>query len=318
MEAYCCECRQIAKRRIASEPSSKIPRGKNLPLTASATAGSTHRTSAVLAGAKTTDFRTVVRTEPMASTTKFVRKVEAAPVLAEHAHITIEEVAEILKVSVSWVYERTRRRSADRIPGFRLGKYWRFRETDVLAWIEMAATRSSPKCLIGRVDSMPRRERAREPTERSPLFAADTREFVCLSVATRGIRIGNRHPMTETLYLNPSEVRRLLTSLCEPSRTLVLVGVLTGIRIGEILALRWKHLDLLRGTIQVRETVSEGQFGSPKTRSSRRDVPMSDPVQKAFEVQRTRARQMGAGNLVFATRKQTPPNPRNLLRRVKL
>jgi integrase len=126
----------------------------------------------------------------------------------------------------------------------------------------------------------------------------------------------NRGPMTETLYLKPSEVRRLLTSLCEPSRTLVLVGVLTGMRIGEILALRWKHLDLLRGTIQVRETVSEGQFGSPKTRSSRRDVPMSDPVRKAFEVQRTRARQTGAEDLVFATRKQTPLNPKNLLRRV--
>jgi excisionase family DNA binding protein len=72
----------------------------------------------------------------MASATKLVRNVEAAPALAEHALITIEEVAEILNVPVSWVYERTRRRSANRIPGFRLGKYWRFRETDVLAWIE--------------------------------------------------------------------------------------------------------------------------------------------------------------------------------------
>jgi len=50
--------------------------------------------------------------------------------------LTIEEVAELLKVPISWVYGRTRRRSLDRIPGFRLGKYWRFREPDVLAWIE--------------------------------------------------------------------------------------------------------------------------------------------------------------------------------------
>jgi excisionase family DNA binding protein len=50
--------------------------------------------------------------------------------------LTIEEVAELLNVPVSWVYERTRRRSSDRIPGFRLGKYWRFREADVLAWLE--------------------------------------------------------------------------------------------------------------------------------------------------------------------------------------
>jgi excisionase family DNA binding protein len=50
--------------------------------------------------------------------------------------LTVAEVAELLKVPVSWVYERTRRRTLDRIPGFRLGKYWRFRAKDILGWIE--------------------------------------------------------------------------------------------------------------------------------------------------------------------------------------
>lgn len=50
--------------------------------------------------------------------------------------LTVEEVAKLLHVPVSWVYERTRKRGMDRVPGFRLGKYWRFREADVLAWLE--------------------------------------------------------------------------------------------------------------------------------------------------------------------------------------
>lgn len=50
--------------------------------------------------------------------------------------LTVEQVAELLQVPVSWVYERTRKRGIERIPGFRLGKYWRFRQTDVFAWIE--------------------------------------------------------------------------------------------------------------------------------------------------------------------------------------
>ena len=50
--------------------------------------------------------------------------------------LTVEDVAEILRVPNSWVYERTRRRSADRIPGFRIGKYWRFRLGDIKAWLE--------------------------------------------------------------------------------------------------------------------------------------------------------------------------------------
>ena len=50
--------------------------------------------------------------------------------------LTVEEVAEFLKVPVSLVYERTRQRGLNRLPGFRLGKYWRFRESEVLAWLE--------------------------------------------------------------------------------------------------------------------------------------------------------------------------------------
>jgi excisionase family DNA binding protein len=50
--------------------------------------------------------------------------------------LSVEEVAKLLQVPVSWVYERTRNRGNNRIPGFRLGKYWRFRAADVLAWVE--------------------------------------------------------------------------------------------------------------------------------------------------------------------------------------
>ena len=50
--------------------------------------------------------------------------------------LTVEEVAELLKVPVSWVYERTRRRGLNRLPGFRLGKYWRFDEGEIRSWLE--------------------------------------------------------------------------------------------------------------------------------------------------------------------------------------
>jgi len=64
----------------------------------------------------------------------------APHVLDPCALLSVEEVAELLNVPVSWVYERTRRRSLDRIPGFRLGKYWRFRAADVLAWLDRQRT----------------------------------------------------------------------------------------------------------------------------------------------------------------------------------
>lgn len=60
----------------------------------------------------------------------------------EDTLLTVNEVAEILKVPLSWVYGHTRERSRDRIPGFRRGKYWRFAEADVLAWL---AARRNPE-----------------------------------------------------------------------------------------------------------------------------------------------------------------------------
>lgn len=53
----------------------------------------------------------------------------------EETLLTVHDVAQILKVQPSWVYEHTRERCPDRIPGIRLGKYWRFVEADVLAWV---------------------------------------------------------------------------------------------------------------------------------------------------------------------------------------
>ena len=134
--------------------------------------------------------------------------------------------------------------------------------------------------------------------------------------SARGIRLGDRAPVQERAYLLPEQLSPLLNSLPEPCRTLVVIAALTGLRIGELLALRWKHIDLIHDVIHVRETVYEGHFGSPKTKSSRRDVPMSQPVREAFLAQRNVLTGADAENLVFASRNGTPLNPKNLLRRV--
>lgn len=55
--------------------------------------------------------------------------------------LTVSEVAQLLQVPVSWVYARTRHRSNSRLPGYRLGKYWRFDRAEVLAWIARQRTK---------------------------------------------------------------------------------------------------------------------------------------------------------------------------------
>jgi excisionase family DNA binding protein len=64
------------------------------------------------------------------------RVVSAGQFEVNSGHLlTIRQVADLLQVPVSWLYGRTRKRSLERIPGYRLGKYWRFDRDEVLAWV---------------------------------------------------------------------------------------------------------------------------------------------------------------------------------------
>ena len=47
----------------------------------------------------------------------------------------VAEIARVLHVPISWVYERTRRRGKERIPHIKLGKYLRFEPAVVREWL---------------------------------------------------------------------------------------------------------------------------------------------------------------------------------------
>ena len=55
-----------------------------------------------------------------------------------------------------------------------------------------------------------------------------------------GIRLRDTRGKTELRYYTPDVIQKLLPVVLKPCRTVVTVAVLTGLRIGEILALRWK------------------------------------------------------------------------------
>jgi integrase len=131
-----------------------------------------------------------------------------------------------------------------------------------------------------------------------------------------GIRISETGGKTQRRSYSPTQIQKLLPELSEPCGSVVRVAVLTGLRIGEILALRWKRVDLLRNTIEVAETFSDGHFGSPKTRSSRRVVPISGALRETLATHRSRSVLTDPEHLVFATSKGTPLNSKNLYNRV--
>jgi|HubBroStandDraft_6_1064221.scaffolds.fasta_scaffold02488_8 integrase len=131
-----------------------------------------------------------------------------------------------------------------------------------------------------------------------------------------GIRIRSTGSRIEHRFYSPAQVRQLLPELTEPCLTVVQLAVLTGLRIGEILALRWKRVDMLRGTIEVAETYSDGEFGSPKTRSSNRVIPISGFLRALLESHRASTKSRAPNELVFCTPTGTPLNQKNLYNRV--
>jgi integrase len=60
-----------------------------------------------------------------------------------------------------------------------------------------------------------------------------------------------------------------------------MISLFTGMRLGELLALRWGHVDLDRKVIQVREALEETKahgirFKAPKTKAGRREITLPD------------------------------------------
>jgi integrase len=75
------------------------------------------------------------------------------------------------------------------------------------------------------------------------------------------------------------------------------------LRIGELLALRWRALDLELGTLAVRESVFEGKFQAPKTQKAVRTIPLGPRAIAAIKAHRDRVARKAPTDLVFGNRR---------------
>jgi len=71
---------------------------------------------------------------------------------------------------------------------------------------------------------------------------------------------------------------------------MVLVACKTGMRLGELVALRWRNVHFRTGVIHVCESITRGQLGLPKSGKSR-DIPMSQSVLVAMQAHKHRRSQ---------------------------
>lgn len=80
---------------------------------------------------------------------------------------------------------------------------------------------------------------------------------------------------------------------------LYLTASMTGLRQGELIALRWSDVDWRAGRVRVRRNYTRQEFGTPKSRRSSRSVPMADRVAGELERHYQRSAYQGDEDLVF-------------------
>lgn len=120
----------------------------------------------------------------------------------------------------------------------------------------------------------------------------------------------------ELRILNPAEVDHLASTIDRRYALLVRAAAYSGLREGELFALRRGRVDLLRRTIQVVETAATVRgavvFGPPKTRRARRTVPIPKVLAAELEPHVARLR---PDELVFQSAEGTPVRASNFRRR---
>ena len=132
----------------------------------------------------------------------------------------------------------------------------------------------------------------------------------------------------EIRALFADETRRMLeTAVGDPLEALYVLAVHTGMRQGELLALRWQDVDMEDAVVSVRRTLTRSGgrvvFGGPKTKKSRRSIRLTPQAVEALgshlerqlrdmEILGDHYQDQG---LVFTTDTGAPINPSNLRQR---
>src|SRR5215218_7547409 len=136
-------------------------------------------------------------------------------------------------------------------------------------------------------------------------------------------------PAPEEMHpLSPEEASKLIEAARgDKLEALYVLAVQTGMRQGELLALKWEDVDLNEGVIRIRRTLvrSGGRIalGEPKTKGSRRTVYLTgaavEALQAHLEQQLEDIERLGDlyrdDGLVFTSGVGTLINPSNLRRR---
>lgn len=140
--------------------------------------------------------------------------------------------------------------------------------------------------------------------------AAERYEFANPCNGVKRLRV----PRTQVYPFDMDEVRLILDHVRPDFRDYYAVRFFTGMRTAEIHGLKWKHIDLDRREILIRETLVNGRTESTKTDGSEREIHISEPAYRALARQKKAT--VSLSEYVFCARNGSPLSNNNVTKRV--
>lgn len=191
---------------------------------------------------------------------KYGQKEEKViPLFDHYADIYLSEQQNRLKAHTFSKYSRILKNEI--IPFFGGQQIDLIKTTDVRIWVNKQLEKVVPKTVAEKltiIRSIFRYAFEDETIDRNPVDS---------------IRLPS-HAKPDVEPLSTDDVRRLLEVAEGWYRNFLAVAVYTGMRTGEMIALRWEDIDMDAGYIRVRHSITRGVLSTPKTLESIRDIPM--------------------------------------------
>lgn len=119
--------------------------------------------------------------------------------------------------------------------------------------------------------------------------------------------------------LEVGEIKALLAELEEPVKTMVFLAAATGLRVSELIGLKWGDIDFDKLEINLSRGVVDGVVGTMKTEASRKPIPLDSGLAEVLLDWQGRSEYRGQNDWLFASPRmkgEKPYSPDTLLSKV--
>ena len=112
----------------------------------------------------------------------------------------------------------------------------------------------------------------------SMLRTAQNWGYICEGISFHKLVLPEKAISRPSIFFTADQVRSILAEAKGWHRVMLAIAAMTGLRIGEILALKTSDFDFERKLLTVRRSVWRGKMSTPKTSTSQAVLPMPDAL----------------------------------------